>query len=233
MKKLIVTRGDDVIKSQTDISIPIIQKYAGKIGADFRLLDHDLSHIPCLKGNLGRFHARIFKLHDLFDKYDRICHIDADVIVCPACPNIFNEVPYEKVGTVFEDKGNRRADRLNRIIKIQALWGDVGWTNDYMNTGFCIFSKCHKSIFDCGNVYYTGPGYDDMQIMYKIKEMKIPVHELSWNWNAMSMWFDGVDNKYKKLNEAYAVHHAGAGHTWLTKDRIKQMHMIKDILCLK
>ena len=40
MKKLIVTRADDNIKEMTNITFPLIEEYAKKCGADFKVLSH-------------------------------------------------------------------------------------------------------------------------------------------------------------------------------------------------
>ena len=98
MKNLIVTRADDAIKGMTDISHSIIKKFASKWEANFLSLDH----VAECDGN-GRFHFRIMKCYDLFDEYDRILSLDSDVILSPHCPNLFELVPNDAIGTVFED----------------------------------------------------------------------------------------------------------------------------------
>ncbi len=106
MKKLIVTRSDDNIKEMTDISHPIIKKFAHQWGANFLSLDH----VADCNGN-GKFHFRIMKCYDLYEEYDRILSLDSDILISPKCPNLFDLIPEECIGTVFEDVGTRSSDR--------------------------------------------------------------------------------------------------------------------------
>ena len=61
MRKAITVRADDRIKEITDISFPIIKKYAEKCNADFIILDHDSG---CTHEQ-GRWHYRILKIGEL------------------------------------------------------------------------------------------------------------------------------------------------------------------------
>ena len=105
MKRLIITRADDNIKAMTDITLPIMREYAKKCDADFKIISGDA---PFLSGdNLP--HYRILEVADLLDEYDRVLCLDADMIINKDCPNIFEVVPEDKIGTIFEDVGSRKS----------------------------------------------------------------------------------------------------------------------------
>ena len=81
-KRLIVTRADEKIVEMSEISHPLIKKYANKCQADFLILDKDY---PC-KDKLGTQHYRILNIEKLYDNYDRILCLDTDILISDICP---------------------------------------------------------------------------------------------------------------------------------------------------
>jgi|TARA_R110001599_G_scaffold260063_1_gene460502 lipopolysaccharide biosynthesis glycosyltransferase len=207
MKLLITTRADEGIKEMTDITHPILKKYADRVGADFMVLSHE----PPSDSGDGRPHYRILKHYDLHEKYDRILHIDSDMIVMPNCPNLFDVVPYNKIGTVLEDKGSRKQPRQNLILESQREYGFVDWHEEYINTGLIMTSKCHRDIFQSiGGKYWTGFGSDDVQLGYLIKKNKFEIMDLPFQYNHMTMFsedWNANPNRFK----SHIIHYGGRG----------------------
>ena len=218
MKLLITTRADDGIKSMTDYTHPTIEYYAEKVGADFKVMSHesDCNH------KQGKWHYRILKHYTLFEEYDRILHLDSDMIITPNCPNIFKEVPYECIGTVYEDKGSRATDRRDRIKKAQLQFGNIDWSEGYINTGVFLTSKVHKDIFQTiDDSYYEGNGFDDVHLGYQLNKNNFKVHELNYKWNHMTMFSETWNGSPSRFN-SYILHYAGAG-TYDKSNRIEQI----------
>ncbi len=206
MRLLITTRADKNIREMTKITHPIIKKFAKLWGADFYKLE---KNADC-EGN-GKYHYRIFDHYSLFNKYDRILHLDSDILINVNCPNLFEIVPYHKIGTIFEDKGTREADRLERIKKAQDTFGDIGWKSGYINTGVFLTSKCHKKIYEKidGN-FWKGNGFDDVHLGYNINKYKLEICELPFQFNHMTLFsenWNGFPNRF----ESYIIHYAGRG----------------------
>ena len=109
MKLAIVTRADSGVQNWIDITHKPMMRYANKCGADFFVFDHD----PVEMKHLNKYiFWRILKVNELFDRgYDRVLHLDTDVLVTDKAPNIFEVVPYDHVGVVYEDKGSRSGER--------------------------------------------------------------------------------------------------------------------------
>ena len=215
MQYALVTRADESVKAMSDITHPLMQEYALKWDCDFIVLDHETDYIvpftphQCYRD--GITHYRIMELRNLLDKYDRILSMDTDMVINTNCPNPFDEVPENKIGSVLEDKGSREMDRINTIMQVQSKYGFVGWTSDYINTGFFIVSKQHKDIFQKINEeYWTSIGVDDIHIGYLIHKLKFEVHELSFKWNHMSMFSESWNGNPDRFN-SYVIHYAGAG----------------------
>tara|TARA_Y100001963_G_scaffold160065_1_gene267535 strand:- start:3287 stop:3985 length:699 start_codon:yes stop_codon:yes gene_type:complete len=207
MKLLITTRADDGIKSMTDYTHPLIKKYADKVGADFLVMSHlsDCGH------NQGKWHYRILKHYDLFEDYDRILHLDSDMVITDDCPNLFEEVPYDSIASVYEDKGTRTDDRRQRIRNVQNLFGDVNWSTGYINTGVFLASKVHKDIFQkINDKYYESNGYDDVHLGYQIHKHNFDVYELSYKWNHMTMFSESWNNFANRF-DSFIIHYAGVG----------------------
>jgi hypothetical protein len=127
------------------------------------------------------------------------------------CPNIFDEVPEDMIGIIYEDVGNRAHDRRNKIQLIQQMWGDVGWTQNYTNAGTFVLSKQHKDIFlPHNNNFWTGPGTADLHMSYNIHKYGFKVKELSFKWNHMTMFSEEWNDNADRF-ESYIIHYAGRG----------------------
>jgi len=214
MKKAIVTRADDNIRTMTDITHPVLKRYADKCDAEFLILSKILD---------VHMHHSIFVLKDMLKDYDRIACIDSDVLITSKCPDIFKYVDVDKVGSIYEDIGSREPDRLNRIAKVQIQRGSVGWKSGYINTGVCIFSKEHKAIFDIDlKKLWNDLGYDDVELGYQIHKNGMSIQELPVEFNLMSMFTEPWCNKSK--TDAFIIHYAGNGFHYgiLREEQIRQ-----------
>lgn len=207
MKYCIVTRADDNIKEMTDITFPAIEEYANKIGADFKVISSE----PPVMTSDNRPHYRIVAVGKLLDEYDRVLCLDADMLINKDCPNIFDIVPADKVGSIFEDKGSRKPDRLNKITGIQNKWGNVNWTEGYTNAGTFVVSKKHKNIFEPHNgEYWLEWGSADLHLSYNIHKYGHKICELDYRWNHMTMFSEPWNNNANRFN-SFIIHYAGRG----------------------
>jgi lipopolysaccharide biosynthesis glycosyltransferase len=207
VNKLIVTRADDNIKEMTDITFPTIKEYAKKCGADFKVL----SHTPDVNTYDNKPHYRILEVYNLFEEYDRILCLDCDMLVLKECPNIFNIVPEDMIGSIYEDKATRKVDRLGRIRHIQSIFGDIGWRENYTNAGTFILSKQHRDIFlPVDGKYWNQKGSVDVHLSYNIHKYDFKVYELEYKWNHMTMFSETWNNNADRFN-SYIIHYAGGG----------------------
>jgi len=221
MKLLITSRADDNIKDMTSLTFPYIKDYAKKVNADFMQLDHESG----CNHEQGKWHYRILKHKELFETYDRILHIDSDVLVGPKAPNIFEKVPYDEIGTVYEDKGSRLPARRSFMRDVQSKFGDVGWNEGYINTGFFLSSRCHKEIYSLINDehFYEGPGHDDVHIGYNIVKFNCKVQELPYQWNHMTMFSEPWNGSPSRF-DSHIIHYAGRGiFDGNNSDRLQQI----------
>tara|TARA_R110000824_G_scaffold13496_6_gene58726 strand:+ start:3180 stop:3932 length:753 start_codon:yes stop_codon:yes gene_type:complete len=212
MKLLITTRADETVREWIKLTHPLFRKYASRVGADFVILDESFNCHEAASGiGDGLWHFRIMKHYDLHEQYDRILHLDGDVLLTPNCPNLFEHVPYDYIGTLHEDVGARKPNRLACMHAAQEKFGFIGWDSGYINTGVFITSKIHKDIFQKTNgQYFTDWGTDDVHIGYRIKKLGYKVKSLSYQFNHMTM-FSEEWNNFANRFDSHIVHYAGKG----------------------
>lgn len=209
MKLLIATRCDKKIRTISDLTHPLIKEYAEKCGADFL----ELTEEPPIwtNENPPRPHYRIMEFYNLFEKYDRIASIDTDLLINKNCPNIFETVDNDCIGSIYEDVGDSASHRRGQIKKVQEQFGNVGWETGYINTGFTVFSKCHRDIFQpIDGKYFMDFGYDDVHLAYQAHRFGFKFQELDFKWNHMTM-FSRPWNNYSDRFKSYIIHYAGEG----------------------
>lgn len=225
MKLLITTRSDEKTKEWEALTHPVLKDYAKKVNADFLVLDDKYDAKDAVGGiGNGVYQFRIFEHYNLHEEYDRILSIDNDLLITPKCPNVFDYVPYDSIGTIYEDVGSRKPYRRQCMIKAQQKFGFVDWADGYVNTGFFLTSKCHRDIFQkINNQYFVDWGTDDVHIGYLIKKYKLKVKELSYKWNHMTMFSESWNNNADRF-DSYVIHYAGKGVFDLqnVKDKISQ-----------
>ena len=206
MKLLMVTRTDVGEIDYLPYTLPILKRYAKEWGADFKILDK--SHGPVFQ--------RILSLHELLDEYDRIFHIDADIVITKTCPNIFDIVPDNMIGLVFEDKGSRLKNRRRRIRQIKEVYGDnENWSTGYFNAGVLVVSRIHKEIFTRINGKFWGEdfgtkamGAEQTHIGYQIMKQGHKCIDLGYQWNHMSMFSESWNGRPSRF-DSYIIHYAG------------------------
>jgi lipopolysaccharide biosynthesis glycosyltransferase len=200
MKIAIAIKADEKVEDIATISHPTIKQYAEKCGANVLILDDP---------NAIHVHYRIMKCYDLLDEYDRILILDTDILISPRCPDLFKMIDRKMVGTIFEDVGSRKNDRLTRIQHAQQQWGDIGWKEHYINTGVFMVSALHKNLFAPGE-YWMNLGYDDVTIGYRIHQYGFHVGELDYRFNHMSMFSEPWNDSANRFN-SFIIHYAGRG----------------------
>lgn len=220
MQKLaVVTRANDKITEMIKLTHPILQAYALKCGAEFKVLSDSEYHHP---------HWRILRFWDIFETYDRILSIDTDVLIQPNCPNLFEIVPENMIGSVLEDKGTRQLNRRGRIESIQEKLGNVKWSEGYINTGVFVVSKQHRDIFKVpigADLTQIGDdlGQDDIFLGHQIHRLGHLVQELPFQFNHMTMFSEEWNNNASRF-DSYIIHYAGNGRfNPNCKDRLDNM----------
>jgi len=218
------TRADVGISDYLIHTLPILKRYAKKWGAEFKILDK----------SYGPVFQRFLSLHELLDEYDRVFHVDADIVITKTCPNIFESVPYDTIGFVFEDKGSRLRNRRARIAQIKSIYGgNERWTTGYFNAGVFIVSRPHKEVFTRINGKFWGEdfkvkamGADQTHLGYQIMKQGQKYIDLDFKFNHMSMFSEPWNGSPSRF-DSYIIHYAGKA-SFPDKGNRSRTEMIKD-----
>jgi len=226
MRLLVVTRADESVVEYTRFTHPIIRMFAKKWGAEFKVLDSS--------SGLNKM-WRILELYNIFENYDRIFHLDSDVVINKSCPNIFDIVPPDTVGLVFEDKGSRLKNRRARIDEIKkAFGGNEHWVSGYFNMGVFLSSKLHRDMFTKiqGKLWSGEKGLEQTHLGYQMMKLEYRYVDLGFKFNHMSMFSEAWNGSPSRF-DSHIIHYAGKAsfpdrgnrsRTEMMRDDIKRIY---------
>lgn len=171
------------------LSVPVLQHYARRIGADFHIIQTRLwpdRHVFFEKFQIWRL---------LEFAYERAVYFDADILIRGDAPNIFDYVPPHHFGVLNEAKWHHPVVEAER--RIGDLWAYAGgppghwkWNGIYANTGLFVIDRgMHQMMRDKPPVHLSHMHYGDQGFFnLKIQQDKIPVFDLTPKWNLMTIF---------------------------------------------
>lgn len=226
-KRLIVSMAvGERSRKFSEITFPLMQKYAQKCNADFIGVFNPIPGQPYP----GHWKTRY---KDFLSVYDRILHIDADTIVRENTPNLFDIVPKGMFGAVDElccQDLAKESPAIDRKLDLELFNKKQAYcclkSSDfsiYVNVGLFLFDKETSKALDFdvddSDCYFR----EQTQLNFNLLKHKIYVYLLDFRFNFMSI----VENKGFDKRSAYIIHYAG-GYGGLTEDQIIEM-MKKDL----
>lgn len=190
----------------SEVTFPLIQSYAKRCNADFHVIyqeDKSFPHVGYQK----------WSYIELLPVYDRILHVDADMIVRSTTPDLFDLVDPGTFGAVnelpFQDL-NKECPAMDRVKDMELL-GELQHKSFYANVGLYLFDHEHKDLFN--SVRFDSPCYfkEQSHINYNINKYNFKTTALSFNFNYMKL----MENAGLPKSEAHIIHYAGGfgGHS--------------------
>lgn len=208
---------------------PFFEAYSKKVGAEFIIIDREsINGYAC--------HLEKFQIYGLLEKYSRIAYFDVDIIIRPDTPNVFEIVPEDSVGCIYDNVSNTKSEsnRKKEIVNSQKGLGDIGWEEGYINSGVIILSEQHKTVFtnpELRNEFESG-FKDQTLINYNINKYKHNVFCLDKKFNGMEInGFSSRNINPKSKNvgrnktSAYCMHFANEGN------KLVQMYQTASNIC--
>lgn len=178
---------------------PSIKAYAERIGAEFIVLREEAKY-P---------HWQKFRLFELLIRFERIIYLDTDLIIRDDCPNLFNEVPSDKLGIFEEGKFSPRGGYLQKAMEIYDMQLE-NWEDVYHNTGVMVVSRYHAQLFN------YAPTEKEMKpdiflgeqtfLNLRMQIEEIEVFEISYKFNRMTI-MDELTGEARFAS--YVIHYAG------------------------
>lgn len=181
---------------------PFFNAYADKCDADLLVLRDIPSHLPSP-------HWAKFVIYDLLHKsYSRIAFIDADAIIRPDTPSLFDIVPEDEFGIFNEGHYTPRSVCLHEVKKVYDVDLPTWNGRDYYNTGVMVVSRKHRHIFKVQDQIkplrnsFGEQTYLNMRIMQSGEKVCL----LNHRFNRMSL-MDRLTGMSRL--DSYIVHYAG------------------------
>ena len=201
-------------RAMAELSVPIFEQYAQKIGADFHVIQLDDLKYPL---------SAKFRIADYLDYYDRLIFLDIDIILAPDCPDLFQIVPAGSVG--MHDDGpfvvgngewiQTEWDELCDSQGIPRISASVCY-----NTGVVVCDRSHKGMWQPPAKPYRVTHCSEQHwvnlncIRAGLNVRQLPrVH--NWQW-----W---IDREYKNTTDVKVWHFAGASQMLSHAQRVGLM----------
>lgn len=198
-----ITLGKDY-EEQADITHPSMMHYANRINAEFiDIRDQKLSQYPYFEK---------FRLYEILEDYDRVLFLDTDVIIRKDCPNLFNMVPFEKLGMYDEFVLSNPDERFIQYqIVDRAMREYFGEPLSYemprfFNTGVTIVSKVHRLFFVKPEKEILMPYLDQAYLNALFLKEDAPIMDIGLHFNRM-YYADKVVKPHRL--RSYIIHYAG------------------------
>ncbi len=197
-----------------------MELYAKRVNADLIIRTKQLTNLFEQKVSLNVTTACFEKLfiEDLLQTYDRVLYLDADILIHPNSPNIFevyfdvNKV-YMFHEAAYEDRGFCVHSICQQLNYDSKQWKMLDGRYIYYNGGVILCSKesnflKYKSIDEFRNLYGKVPHHDQTYFSYLIQKYQIQNQPIDYRFDRM----DYMGN-FEQRFEAYFIHYAGAGYS--------------------
>jgi ADP-heptose:LPS heptosyltransferase len=208
-------------EKENKVAIKSLVNYGIKVDAEVVLITKELiKSVPP--------HLQKFQMKELLNKFDRILYVDADILIHPNCPDLFEIVPADHVGAVPDCHNGKwgNINRFNEAIAAQDKLGNANWQSGYFNSGVIVFSKEHKDLFGNPELRkdFDSQFRDQTLINYNLFKNNYKFFPLETRFNGMEI--NGFSSRIENSNKtnAFIMHFAHEG------DKAEQMRKVVEEL---
>ena len=211
------------IEEIAKITVPRIEAYAKRVGADFIVLGK-----TTISDQLSPYFEKM-QLFGYLDHYEQILFIDADILITPRAANLFEYCADDMVSAVSVN--NVYKDVNTEHENLASLLGEVDWTLPYFNSGVVMFTQQHRALLNTtdgliekwieGKARTNKRGLNDQSIFnYRVNQLKIPMNYIDKSFNFTKAW--GLFEHRFSMN---FIHYAG-----MKGQRLKRISLDSRIL---
>ena len=198
-----------------EVSGKFLSGYASKTGADYHVIAADSDHPLVNK----------FRLSQYLDFYEKILFFDADVIVDPKTPSLFDYITVDQVALFDEadivplDESQKRL--YSEIAGSQKIEGVT--VDTFYNSGVILAGKnCKKALEPPSNPLPDNHFSEQCLINLNIRRNKIQVRLLPRQFH----WIRSLDVSLLGKKDSFVWHFAGAS----LDDKVNEMNsQVKDL----
>jgi lipopolysaccharide biosynthesis glycosyltransferase len=191
---------------------PSAERYAERFGFEVVHLEEKNLNLEVLRWRRRQrnLHLEKFQLFDLLSDYDRILYLDADILVHPEAPNVFDLVPENSLGVVNEQLDEEAPKRAQEWRRMQRRLGKLGSEPErYFNAGMLVVSRCHQPLFNYRELRFAAGRWPDQNTLnFYARQYEIPIQWLGPEWNCMPVFGERFTNPERR-RMSWFIHYAG------------------------
>lgn len=217
-------KGSGAARKIWDICLPTIERYAAKVGADFRIHDKEdrrFDGTSFFMQKLGQW--------DYLREYDRLLCLDADIMVVPAAPDIFETFNEPGAFCGMDESYTDRAHIMRPYVEkhgVRIPAGSYAPRPRHINGGVWLLDRRCNLQYDVSE-YIPCKGYEENFVNYVLAKNGVTVRDVGVRWNRM------CSDTTTPRRECFFIHHGGFGfdpnwrqltpeQVWESKVRIAQ-----------
>ncbi len=195
-------KGNGASRKIWDICLPTIKSYADRVGADFRIYSEEK---PKFDGT--SFFMQKLGQWDYLKEYDRLLCLDADIMIVPDAPDVFET--FNEPG-VFYGMDGSYTDRAHIIQPYIDKHGIPMPTGSYpprprhINGGMWLLDRECNLQYDLAD-YIPCKGYEENFVNYMFLKNGTRVQDVGVKWNKIC-----CDTSTPR-RDCYFIHHGGWG----------------------
>ncbi len=174
---------------------PLMRRYASKVGADFHAFTGPAGAYPL---------ADKFRVHHLTSRYDRLLFVDADALIHPDTPDLFEQVPAGVVA-VFDDAPYVSVPFKPLIAEVAESQGLTHTRDRVLNTGVVLWKRDQPGWQPPTKPLPTNHVSEQCWVQINIERNNLPIHLLPREWN--HQWWS--DRSLEHADRAHILHLAG------------------------
>lgn len=191
---------------------PSIESYAERFGLEVVDLETKGLNLEVLRWRRRHrnLHLEKFQIFEILEEYDRVLYLDADILVHPKAPNVFEVVPEGSIGVVNEQINAEQSKREQEWRRMQRRLGKLDETPQrYFNAGMLVVSRDHRELFNYKRLTFAGGRWPDQNTLnYYARKQGFPIHWLAPEWNLMPVFGDSF-NSGEIRRASWFIHYAG------------------------
>lgn len=198
MKTAVLTLvSGDFYEGLAQVSTGLMDDYAQRIGAVF-VIDKS----PGAPG-----YTKLKAIRELLRSYDRVLYLDADILIRPDAPNLFDLVPEDAFGAFDESKlADRQTAKLDWERQTGMGYPDWLGYEPYYNTGVMVASRCHLKLFAPAAVEIDN-FYEQTMLNHRLFDAGTKMYALPADFNRIPL---AISATGRPLDDCYFSHFAGA-----------------------
>lgn len=219
-RALLMTASDSAGRSMIEVSGDMMMRYALRIGADFKIVQYE-NHS---ERAMPRPHAVKFYMAHELERYETVVWIDADCLIAPDAPNIFDEVPdgFGFAAWCGEDKAFTDSNLKRPVYRHGYFNSGVVLTRtaEPFHRAMDLLVRKDQLLSESERKAIMG---EQTPFNKAVHELGIPVYDLGPQWNFLL-----TPERCRKLgisidiHSAYIVHCAGGVHLELKNPKDRQ-----------